>query len=231
MAVLCCTAKLLLQWVVMARPQMPNFSPAAASIPAYAQTLGGGGVERVLPRLAREWGDLGRHVTLVIGEASGPLAAELPANVDVRILGDPSYGGLRAVAGIAGTLVPDLIFCPGNHYTGMALHLRVRLGRRRPPIVAKVSNRLERADQGDAGRDRLSRLAAAPSALHRSGRRDDPGDARRGDPGDADRARPGQRHLPIRRRRDCPPNPHPGCRPGLSCLAWVGSRRRNAGTG
>lgn len=123
-------------------------SPEAASILAYAQTLNGGGVERVLLRLARSWGDLGRRVTLVIGEASGPLAAELPANVDVRILGDPSHIGLRAVAGIARSVTPDLIFCPGNHYTGIALLLRARLGRRCPPIVAKVSNRLDRTDQG-----------------------------------------------------------------------------------
>jgi glycosyltransferase involved in cell wall biosynthesis len=121
--------------------------PEAASILAYAQTLRGGGVERVLLRLARNWGDLGRRVTLVIGDASGPLAAELPGNIDVRVLGDPSYSGLRAAAGIVRELSPDLIFCPGNHYTGMALQLRLLLGRRCPPIVAKVSNRLDRADQ------------------------------------------------------------------------------------
>ncbi|MFA6117384.1 MAG: glycosyltransferase [Sphingomonas sp.] len=126
--------------------------PEAASILAYAQTLKGGGVERVLLRLARNWADLGRRVTLVIGDTSGPLAAELPANVpasvDVRVLGDPSYSGLRAVAGIVRTVAPDLIFCPGNHYTGMALYTRLRLGPRCPPIVAKVSNRLDRTDQG-----------------------------------------------------------------------------------
>ena len=126
---------------------MLKIPPEAASILAYAQTLEGGGVERVLLRLARAWSDLGRRVTLVIGEASGPLAAELPANVDLRILGDPSYGGLRAVAEIVREVSPDVIFCPGNHYTGMALHLRLRLGRRCPPIIAKVSNRLDRTDQ------------------------------------------------------------------------------------
>ena len=133
-------------------PFMLKPPPEAASILAYAQTLKGGGVERVLLRLARNWGDLGRRVTLVIGEASGPLAAELPPdtspNIDVRVLGDASYRGLRAVAGIVGEVSPDLIFCPGNHYTGVALYLRLRLGRRCPPIVAKVSNRLARNDQG-----------------------------------------------------------------------------------
>jgi glycosyltransferase involved in cell wall biosynthesis len=127
---------------------MLNPPPEAASILAYAQTLKGGGVERVLLRLARDWAGLGRRITLVIGDASGPLAAELPANIDIRLLGDSSYGGLRAVAGIVRDVVPDLIFCPGNHYTGIAFLARLRLGRHCPPIVAKVSNRLDRADQG-----------------------------------------------------------------------------------
>ncbi len=136
----------------MAPRKMPNPSLQPASILAYAQTLEGGGVERVLLRLARSWSEAGRRVTLVIGDASGPLARELPLiapeTLDIRILGDRSYGGLRAVAGIARELSPGLIFCPGNHYTGMALYLRLRLGRHCPPIVAKVSNRLDRADQG-----------------------------------------------------------------------------------
>jgi len=147
MSFLCCTAKLLLQWDVMAPLQMLTLPPPAASILAYAQTLQGGGVERVVLRLARSWADLGRRVTLVIGDAEGPLAAELPANVDLRLLGDSSYGGLHAVAGIVRDVAPDLIFCPGNHYTGIACFIRMRIGRGCPPIVAKVSNRLVRTDQ------------------------------------------------------------------------------------
>ena len=148
MSILCCTAKLLLQLVVIGPLQMLNPPPEAASILAYAQTLKGGGVERVLLRLARGWAGSGRRVTLVIGDASGPLAAELPADIEVRLLGDPSHRGLRAVAGIVRDVAPDLIFCPGNHYTSIALLTRLRLGRRCPPIVGKVSNRLDRTDQG-----------------------------------------------------------------------------------
>lgn len=148
MSILCCTAKLLLQLVGMRPLQMLNPPPEAASILAYAQTLKGGGVERVLLRLARGWALSERRITLVIGDADGPLAAELPADIDVRLLGDSSYGGLRAMAGIVRDVAPDLIFCPGNHYTGIAFLTRLRLGRRCPPIVGKVSNRLDRADQG-----------------------------------------------------------------------------------
>ena len=38
------------------------------------------------------------------------------------------------------------MFCPGNHYTARAALLRARLGRHCPPIVAKMSNALDRAD-------------------------------------------------------------------------------------
>ena len=128
---------------------MPTPLPAA-HILAYAQTLDGGGVERALLRLARGWSENGRRVTLVIGDARGPLAGEVPANADLSILGDSSYRAMRAVAGIARGVGPDVIFCPGNHYTGVAAYLRLRLGRYCPPIVAKVSNRLARTDQGRA---------------------------------------------------------------------------------
>jgi glycosyltransferase involved in cell wall biosynthesis len=124
--------------------------PAAANILAYAQTLNGGGVERALLRLVSDWSDMGRRVTLVIGDVSGPLAAELPSGVDVRVLGDPSYGALRALAGSVREIAPDIVFCPGNHYTGVAAFLRLRLGRHCPPIIAKVSNSLVRTDQSFA---------------------------------------------------------------------------------
>lgn len=121
--------------------------PTAANILAYAQTLNGGGVERALLRLARGWSEMGRRVTLVIGDASGPLISELPANVDIRVLGDGSYGAMRALAGIVRDIAPDVVFCPGNHYSAVAFYMRLRLGRGCPPIVAKVSNRLDRTDQ------------------------------------------------------------------------------------
>jgi glycosyltransferase involved in cell wall biosynthesis len=120
---------------------------AEANILAYAQTLNGGGVERAMLRLVRCWSEMGRRVTLLIGDGTGPLAAELPPGVDVRILGDASLAGLRALTGLVREVSPEIIFCPGNHYTGIAALLKLRLGRHCPPIVAKVSNRLARTDQ------------------------------------------------------------------------------------
>jgi glycosyltransferase involved in cell wall biosynthesis len=121
--------------------------PAAKHILAYVQTLDGGGVERALLRLARSWSESGRRVTLLIGDSKGPLAVELPANVDIRLLANRSYSALFALVGLVREIAPDVIFCPGNHYTSVAAYARLRLGRRCPPIIAKVSNQLDRTDQ------------------------------------------------------------------------------------
>jgi len=127
----------------MLSPRAPT-----AHVLTYAQTLNGGGVEHALLRLMRGWVELGRRVTFVVGDASGPLAAEIPPEVETIELGDARYLGMICVAEIAEQICPDLIFCPGNHYTAVAGWIRVRLGADCPPLVAKVSNALDRHDQG-----------------------------------------------------------------------------------
>jgi glycosyltransferase involved in cell wall biosynthesis len=123
--------------------------PKAKHILAFAQSLKGGGVERALLRLAGGWQRAGRKVTLVIGSTGGPLSHELPAGVEVIELGTAHYGALlRALPGIVRAQHPDILFCPGNHYTSAAGYARLRLGRACPPIVAKVSNALVRPDYG-----------------------------------------------------------------------------------
>ena len=125
--------------------------PAAKHILAFAQTLQGGGVERALMRLSRGWVGAGRRVTLVIGSTEGPLARELPEGVTVRHLHSGDYGSLvREVPATVRESSPDLIFCPGNHYTSVAGYCRLRLGRDCPPIVGKVSNALVRPDYNPA---------------------------------------------------------------------------------
>ncbi|PCD04371.1 glycosyltransferase [Sphingomonas spermidinifaciens] len=137
-------------------------SPAPAGhILSFAQTLKGGGVERVLLRLAGEWTARGRRVTLVIGDASGPLSAELSPGVTVVHGGGGGYGALvRAANGQVRALRPDLILCPGNHYTGVAALMRPFA---RAPIIAKLSNALEGTHRGltDLGYRRWLRLHAA----------------------------------------------------------------------
>ena len=114
----------------------------ANHILTYAEDLSGGGVERAQLRLARDWVAAGRRVTLVVGDPTGPLAAELPAGLEIVI----GYG--RALPGLVRRLDPGILFCAGNHYTGLAAWTRMRLGGHCPPIVAKMSNAPDRGDHG-----------------------------------------------------------------------------------
>ena len=117
--------------------------PLAHHILTYAEDLRGGGVERAQLRLARGWLAAGRRVTLAIEDIAGPLAAELPEGLEIVA---PSR--LLALPKVVRRLAPDIIFCPGNFYTGIAAWTRLRLGRTCPPIVAKMSNAPARADHG-----------------------------------------------------------------------------------
>ncbi len=117
--------------------------PLAHHILTYAEDLRGGGVERAQLRLARGWLAAGRRVTLAIEDIAGPLAAELPKGLEIVA---PSR--LLALPKVVRRLKPDLIFCPGNFYTGIAAWTRLRLGKACPPIVAKMSNAPARADHG-----------------------------------------------------------------------------------
>ena len=115
----------------------------AHHILTYAEDLRGGGVERAQLRLARGWLAAGRRVTLAIETIDGPLAAELPEGLEIVA---PSR--LLALPRVVRRLAPDVIFCPGNFYTGIAAWTRLRLGRNCPPIIAKMSNAPTRADHG-----------------------------------------------------------------------------------
>ncbi len=118
----------------------------AQHILTYAQRLQGGGVERAMLRMARGWLDSGRRVTLVLGSREGPLAAEIPDGIDLIELGDNRYQSLFRLAGEVRRARPDILFCPGNRYTGVTALARLRLGRACPPIVGKVSNALVRPE-------------------------------------------------------------------------------------
>ena len=133
----------------------------ADHILTFARDLTGGGVERALLRLADGWSAAGRRVTLVLGEAAGPLAGELSSAVEVVAVGGGMRGLLNGVSQAVRGRRPDLIFCPGNHYTSVAAWTRLRLSRSCPPIVAKMSNAARRGDHGavlDAGHRAWLRL-------------------------------------------------------------------------
>lgn len=122
--------------------------PPAMTILTYAQSLAGGGVERAQLELCRQWIAAGRRVVLVIGSTAGPLRGELPGGLEVIELGSARQRALLALPRHLRSVRPDIIFCPGNHYTGIAALTRLRLGRACPPIVAKISNAFVRADHG-----------------------------------------------------------------------------------
>ena len=124
-----------------------TYSRTAQHILSYAQTMRGGGVERALLRMADGWLRSGRRVTLVLGSDAGPLSSEIPQGVELIHLHDARYSALFGLAGQVRRVRPDLIFCPGNHYSAIAGLTRLRLGRGSPPIVAKVSNALVRPEQ------------------------------------------------------------------------------------
>ncbi len=128
---------------------MTSFSPPSAlHILSLAQTLKGGGVERTLLRLARGWIADGRRVTLLLGQRDGPLVNELPEGINIVEIGSAAFTDLRALPAVARQAKPDVIFCPGNHYTSIAGFTRLRLGASAPPIIAKISNALARPDHG-----------------------------------------------------------------------------------
>ena len=112
-----------------------------------------GGVERVALRLHMAWRGLGAEATLAVADAGGPLRDEL-AVTGFRALGhQASPGDTQAIATLITQLPelirelrPDVLFCPGNAYTIVAVALRLRLRRNCPAIVAKISNDLARAD-------------------------------------------------------------------------------------
>ncbi|NIJ22117.1 glycosyltransferase involved in cell wall biosynthesis [Sphingomonas naasensis] len=124
------------------------YSETAQHILSCAQTMRGGGVERALLRMAEGWLRSGRRVTLVLGSDEGPLAAEIPEGIELIRLGDARYSALFRLGAHVRAAAPDLIFCPGNHYSAVAALTRLDLGRACPPIVAKVSNALVRPEQG-----------------------------------------------------------------------------------
>lgn len=124
-----------------------TYSETAQHILTCAQSMRGGGVERAMLRMAEGWLRAGRRVTLVLGSDEGPLAAEIPAGIELIRLDDARYSALFALARHVRATAPDLIFCPGNHYSAAAAMARLRLGRASPPIVAKISNALVRPEQ------------------------------------------------------------------------------------
>ncbi|MDK4805138.1 MAG: glycosyltransferase [Novosphingobium aromaticivorans] len=115
-----------------------------------------GGVERVALRLHRAWLAAGADARLVLGRTQGAMRSEWPdldtlrADVfDSHGLPTAAWETLWMMLRLPGAIrrhQPDVLFCAGNSYTVVAVTMRLVLGRRCPPILAKISNDLTRAD-------------------------------------------------------------------------------------
>lgn len=119
-----------------------------------------GGVERIALRLVRHWRSLGIDAPVFLGRADGAMATDVGQGLVVEIAAKPGISTARwetlwmilTLRGAIRRARPDVLFCAGNTYGVVALAMKLALGRRCPPIVAKISNDLDRADQHWLGR-------------------------------------------------------------------------------
>lgn len=113
-----------------------------------------GGVERIALRLVRAWREQGIDAPLFMGRSDGAMAEDVGQGLDFvmprqpRIQTGPfeTLWMIWTLPRIVRALRPDILFCAGNSYTVVAVALKILLGRRCPPIVAKISNDLDRRD-------------------------------------------------------------------------------------
>lgn len=118
-----------------------------------------GGVERVALRLNVAWRQLGAETCVVVGresESACPGATRVSQGLRcITISGAKGIGRrtqlpwmLRHLPAIIRAERPDILFCPGNTYSSVAVGMRLLLGSDCPLIVTKVSNDLKRRDMG-----------------------------------------------------------------------------------
>ncbi|MEO6092222.1 MAG: glycosyltransferase [Novosphingobium sp.] len=119
-----------------------------------------GGVERIALRLVRQWRAAGIDAPLFIGRPHGAMREDVGENLDfIAPKGASSRVGayetlwmIATLPGVVQRLRPDVLFCAGNTYMVVAVALRVLLGGECPPILAKISNDLDRQDASRWGR-------------------------------------------------------------------------------
>lgn len=126
---------------------------------AYLHSFDPGGVERTALRLCAAWQEQGARVKVLMGREAGVTRSSAP---NLAYIVYPSgfvctapfetLWMIRCLWKRVRAVRPDVIFCAGNSYTVVAVALRLLLGRACPPIVAKVSNALDRRDMPRLGR-------------------------------------------------------------------------------
>ncbi len=123
----------------------------------FLNSFNPGGVERVALRLCAAWArDPALDIRLVIGRNEGVMRNEAPPGLALHGMAAPR--GLAARAPSLWMLIllwrevrrqrPDVLFAAGNTYAVFAVAMKLLPGFRRPPVVLKISNDLERLDMG-----------------------------------------------------------------------------------
>jgi glycosyltransferase involved in cell wall biosynthesis len=112
-----------------------------------------GGVERVALRLVAAWRAQGTDAPLLMGREDGAMRGtfdsldrHVPRRPPFPIHWCETLWMIVTLPGLVRRLAPDALFCAGNSYTVVAVTMKLLLGRRCPPILAKISNDLERRD-------------------------------------------------------------------------------------
>jgi glycosyltransferase involved in cell wall biosynthesis len=114
-----------------------------------------GGVERIALRLIRQWRGQGVDALLFMGRSTGAMRSELAEGLSYDTPRMPSFPiawwceTLWMIATLPGFIRrtrPDVLFCAGNSYAIVAVAMKLILGRGCPPVLAKISNDLDRMD-------------------------------------------------------------------------------------
>lgn len=134
---------------------MSHDQPRAARPPrvlTFLHSFEPGGVERVALRLHDAWVAQGVDARLLMGRSEGAMRGEWPGLVcEVLDLRNRTgwFETLWMIARLPAAIRrhrPDVLFCAGNSYTVVSVAMKLLLGRRCPPILAKISNDLKRPD-------------------------------------------------------------------------------------
>ena len=113
-----------------------------------------GGVERVALRLVRQWRREGIDAPLFLGRTDGAMREELGAGLPCHVPRQPAFSVaafetlwmIATLPAVIRRMRPDALFCAGNSYAVVAVAMKLLFGRACPPILAKISNDLERLD-------------------------------------------------------------------------------------
>jgi glycosyltransferase involved in cell wall biosynthesis len=107
--------------------------------------LAAGGTEMIALKLARQWVNAGRRVTLLCGTLDGPLSGSIPAGIELVTLspeiGRSMFSRLkmkRILPEWIDRIKPDMVFLPGNFH--LILAGSVARSKTKPLVIAKISN-------------------------------------------------------------------------------------------